>query len=325
MQYKSTENVSPQGHAPANEGHPNKKRLYKGTNPPYMWDIHGCPLIPIRPSKSSKRRYQQAATSPSLFPTLFPDKSPKALTRFADCVIKSHEANPRSAGRGMGMAVIRLAGQGASSRKYDILTAIGAAGLARTGLGERTTLRLIVLITARYDWQADRLATGQREIAALWSVDERTVKREMSRLRECGWLVLQRQGGRGRVAEYGLGMERILADTAPHWAAVGRDLASRLSNAPVPAGTSTIVPFPQPEGDGPWDRVLQHFAADAPLVYSTWLRQLRFAGMNGQDACLEAPSRFHATYVNTHLALRILAELRRHVPEAAGLRLDAVR
>lgn len=225
----------------------------------------------------------------------------------------------------MEMAVIRLAGQGASSRKYDILTAIGAAGLTKTGLGERTSLRLLVLITARYDWQADRLATGQKEIAALWAVDERTVKREMSRLRDCGWLVLRRQGSRGRVAEYGLGLETILADTAPHWAAVGRDLVSRLSAAPVPAGTSSVVTFQQPEGDTPWDRMLRHFATDAPSTYSTWLRPLHFTGLNGQDACVQAPSRFHAAYVNTHLALRILAELRHHLPNVTGLRLAAAR
>ncbi|QUS37321.1 DnaA N-terminal domain-containing protein [Falsirhodobacter algicola] len=205
------------------------------------------------------------------------------------------------------MAVARLTGQGAASRKYDLLTAIGAAGLAGGPADQRLALRLIVLITARYDWRRDRLATGQREIAALWSVDERTVKREMARLRERGWLVLRRQGGRGRVAEYGLGLAQLLQDTAPHWAAIGPDLEERLTPSPVPAGTSQVIPFPQPEGEDPWTRILQSFAAEAPVLYSTWLRQLRPGPLQGGELHLHAPSRFHASYVQTHLALRILA------------------
>jgi hypothetical protein len=39
----------------------------------------------------------------------------------------------------------------------------------------------MALITMRYNWQRDELTTGQGEIAPLWSVDERTVKREMAR------------------------------------------------------------------------------------------------------------------------------------------------
>ncbi|WP_128255317.1 DnaA N-terminal domain-containing protein [Falsirhodobacter deserti] len=222
------------------------------------------------------------------------------------------------------MAVARLAGQGASSRKYDVLTAIGAAGLAGEAMAQRLALRLIVLITARYDWRADRLATGQREIAALWSVDERTVKREMARLREKGWLVLRRQGGRGRVAEYALGLDRILADTAPHWAAVGRDLEARLAPddaPPVPAGTPNIIAFPQPDGQSPWDRVMQHIAQEAPTVYATWLRQLRPLEETGGGLTLEAPTRFHANYVETHLALRILTACRVAAPQIGSLRI----
>lgn len=220
------------------------------------------------------------------------------------------------------MAVAQMTGQGASSRKYDILTAVGAAGLAGGATLQRLALRLIVLVTARYDWRANRLATGQREIASLWSVDERTVKREMARLREMGWLVLRRRAARGRVAEYGLGIDRILTDTAPHWAAVGRDLEARLSGEPVPAGTTpNVIAFPHPEGPGPWDRVMQHVAADAPTLYATWLRQLRVKELVDGSLRLEAPSRFHAMYVETHLALRLLTTCHSVAPEIRSLRI----
>lgn len=220
------------------------------------------------------------------------------------------------------MAVARLTGQGASSRKYDILTAIGAAGLADKGGLQRLALRLIVLVTARYDWRADRLLTGQREIAALWSVDERTVKREMALLRNMGWLVLRRPAARGRVAEYGLGLERILADTAPHWPAVGSDLQDRLSVDPPTAQPPNVIAFRAPDGQDPWDRVLRKMAEDAPVLYSTWLRQLRLREHTPDSLRLEAPSRFHALYVNTHLSLRLLAACEAVAPEIRALRVE---
>ena len=43
-------------------------------------------------------------------------------------------------------------------------------------------LRLIALITARYNWQRDELSVGQSEMARIWGVHDRTVKREVRRL-----------------------------------------------------------------------------------------------------------------------------------------------
>jgi len=90
-------------------------------------------------------------------------------------------------------------GRDAAARKYDIITALGAYALAGGKHDHRLVLRFITLVTARYNWARNELAVGQREIAQLWSVDERTVKREMAKLRGCGWLVVKRQGARGRV------------------------------------------------------------------------------------------------------------------------------
>jgi len=111
------------------------------------------------------------------------------------------------------MSLTKPVGRGAASRKYDILSALMAFSLAEHKAVQRRALRLMSLVTTRYNWAADELRMGQRQIATLWSVDERTVKREMARLRECGWLVLKSQGARGRVSIYGLGIEKILFDT----------------------------------------------------------------------------------------------------------------
>lgn len=226
-------------------------------------------------------------------------------------------------GMGFSAGVTRLVGQGASSRKYDLLTALGATGLAGDLSDQKLALRLIVLITARYDWKADRLTTGQREIASLWSVDERTVKREMSRLREKGWLILRRQGARGRVAEYCLGLSQILEDTAPHWAGVGSDLAERLSES-APAATANVVKFPTPNGNQPWDILAAALAAAQPLAYATWIRQLVPEGCIDDEIRLIAPSRFHAAYVETHFSQSLLSLAREVMPQIKSLRVDAI-
>jgi len=49
-------------------------------------------------------------------------------------------------------------------------------------------LRLISVVTARYNWRNDELSIGQRDMARLWAVNERTVKREMKRLTEANIL-----------------------------------------------------------------------------------------------------------------------------------------
>ncbi|MFV0514770.1 MAG: DnaA N-terminal domain-containing protein [Jhaorihella sp.] len=205
----------------------------------------------------------------------------------------------------------RPTGPGAAARKYDLLTAMGAFALSQPKAVQKLALRLMTLITARYNWGRDELAVGQREIARLWSVDERTVKREMARLRAMGWLVIRRQGARGRVSEYRLDIERILDDTRGQWGAVGPDFRQRLEGAPggaevVPLPVKGHVPAPDP-GDGhEWSLAQALIHAEDPAVYGSWVRTLRRRDRAGGRLTLAAPSRFHAAYVNTHLLARLL-------------------
>ena len=119
------------------------------------------------------------------------------------------------------MQVIRPVGREAAAKKYDILSAMMAHALAGDQHRQRLILRLMALITTRYNWQRNELATGQREIARLWCVDERTVKRDMARLRGLGWVQVKRAGARGRVSVLGLDLERIMLDTRPEWTHIG--------------------------------------------------------------------------------------------------------
>ena len=94
------------------------------------------------------------------------------------------------------MQVIRPVGREAAAKKYDILSAMMDHALAGDQHRQRLVLRLMSLITTRYNWQRNELTMGQKEIARLWCVDERTVKRDMARLRALGWLLVKAQGAR---------------------------------------------------------------------------------------------------------------------------------
>lgn len=209
------------------------------------------------------------------------------------------------------MHIVKPARQRDAAQKYDIITALGAYALARGKHDQRLVLRLVTLVTARYNWARDELAVGQREIARLWSVDERTVKREMAKLRGLGWLVVKRQGARGRVTEYGLDLERILGMTQSDWCNVGPDFDLRMNDKAV---ERTVVPLPL-KGNLPppdvsagteWALAQAILHAEAPDLYGSWLRNLARAGRAGGRLTLKAPSRFHGNYVQTHLVKRVL-------------------
>lgn len=216
------------------------------------------------------------------------------------------------------MYVTKAAGRGASARKYDLLTAMGTFALACSRSEQRSILRLITLVTARYNWVLDDLSVGQREIARLWHCDERTVKREVTKLRQEGWLVLKRQGARGRVASHGIDWEAIQERTRDLWISVGPDFAARMAGQgaePAPATASATIPSPG-EGDGTeWAASRGVLHAEDPATYGAWFGPLRREGRSGGRLTLRAPSRFHATYVRTHLQLRLVAALRTVDPE----------
>lgn len=213
------------------------------------------------------------------------------------------------------MLITKPVGRGASSRKYDLITALGAHALSLGKTDQRRVLRLITLITARYNWGRDELAVGQREIARLWSCDKRTVKRETALLRGLGWLVVKRQGARGRVTEYSVNIERILNDTVESWKSVGPDFQIRLEGADTGQGADrSVVPFPQGGSVAPpdvssgteWALAQAILHREDPATFGAWLATMKRHERAGGRLTLQAPSRFHAAYVQTHFAGRVL-------------------
>ena len=225
------------------------------------------------------------------------------------------------------MQLPRPVGREAASRKYDILSALMAHALSLDPSCQKQVLRLMALVTSRYNWQRDELSVGQTEIARLWCVDERTVKREMARLRAKGWLVLKRQGARGRVSSYGLDLARMLEDTRPAWPNIGPDFVERLSGHAATEPADNVVPLravPAPETDGSlWSRIQGMLHQDDPTTYAAWFHTLQEVELEAGCLTLAAPTRFHASYVEAHLKVRLAVAAARLDPSVRTIRITA--
>ncbi|PZQ96078.1 MAG: hypothetical protein DI533_16640 [Cereibacter sphaeroides] len=201
------------------------------------------------------------------------------------------------------MRTARVTGRNAAVLKYDLLTALGTHACAGDKHLQRLVLRFITLIVARYNWQADELSVGQREMAALWSVDERTVKRDIARLRSLGWLVIKREAARGRVAQHGLGIDAIVRMTQGCWDRVGTDYVGRMTEAEPSVPRNNVVTFPgtpKPEGQGIWAEMQKLLHAENGAQYHSWFKQLVPEVIEDRHLRLVAPTRFHADFVATH-------------------------
>lgn len=220
----------------------------------------------------------------------------------------------------------RVTGPGAGAVKYDVLTALGLIGMHGPGPMQASMLRLIAALTARYNWRAEEMSVGQRELARLWGVAERTAKREVKRLTGLRVILLKRPGVRGRVASYRLNLGEVARLSKPHWIAVGSDFAERMETL-APAEAKVVhLGFPAPEAEpgaaqtagtegqgGTWRAVRARLRAEDPAAFANWYAQLTYLGIEGRDIRLRAATPFVGRYVETHLArplaLAIEAEL----------------
>lgn len=212
-----------------------------------------------------------------------------------------------------------ITGPGSASAKYDVLTALLVTASQAEGVEARLVLRLSLLITARFNWRRGVFAVGQRELARMWGVTERTVKREMSELRRLGWISVDIPAARGRVAQYKIDFPTVLRATAPFWDAVGPDFAARIAGAlePEEQGASNVVPLHSGsntpvegpvESDVPlWAVVSERLREQDAKLYNAWFAQLEPHDLGGGHVQLVAPSRFVADYIRTHYISRLTA------------------
>ena len=222
----------------------------------------------------------------------------------------------------------------ARALRYDLVTALLALGQHDRGAEGRLAPRLALLLTARFNWRSGAFAVGQREIARLWGVTERTAKREMGAMREMGWIVVRRPAARGRVTEHGLDLLRLRAATRSIWAAVGPDFEARMMMGQGAAEETsalmgaTVVPFPRTEAEtmvpssdsALWPRALALLHEEDPAICAAWLSRLRLEDWDGARMTLAAPSTFVAGYVEMHYRARLLAVLRALDPAVREVR-----
>lgn len=208
-------------------------------------------------------------------------------------------------GRIQGKPNLRITGPGASSVKYDILTALLATAANDDSPKARLALRLSLIITARFNWRLGAFNIGLKELARMWGVTERTAKREMALLRSLKWITLERTAARGRVAQHRIELGNLLTDTMPYWSAVGPDFVERMSGTSEPAPTN-VIPLRNetaslPIEDGTiWPQMAATLMAQDPAVYSAWFAALSVADCDDGILVLTAQNRFVARYVTTH-------------------------
>lgn len=209
----------------------------------------------------------------------------------------------------------KVVGRKASTKKYDILTALGAYALSQNKGLQRLSLRLMVLITARYNWQRDELSMGRKEIARLWGVNERTVKREMAKFRELGWVRVKTPAARGRVATYSIAFNTISKATQESWPAVGPDFVERMAGL-YPASVVKVdfaragqgAPVKDTEDTtGVWAEVQTLLRTDDESVFKNWFSRLGFIEYENRELVISAPNSFVARYIETHLSQTLMA------------------
>lgn len=225
------------------------------------------------------------------------------------------------------MQVAKPVGRNAPAIKYDILSALAVHALSGDKHRQRSTLRVISLITTRYNWRNNELSIGREEIARLWSVNERTVKREMAKLRAMGWITVKRPAARGRVAVYEFDLKQLMIDTSEVWPTIGTDFQARMTEEPE--SETNIVPFkvkpPAPDSSGMdvWTQVQTILHGRDPELWSSWFQHLSEAERAGGVVTLIAPSRFMADYIAQKWSGRLLSVYSRVDPDVRSLRFEA--
>ena len=225
------------------------------------------------------------------------------------------------------MEQAKRVGPKAGALKYDLLTALSVAGLHGSPTEQTSLMRLCALITARYNWRIEEVSVGHAELARLWGVNDRTVKREMKRLMGMGVLACIRPGVRGRVGAYRLNYARIYDLSRPVWENVGNDFEERMRNvsgdrtvvrvdfqAPKPAGPRLVAEGPT----GTWGAVRQRLKATQADVFESWFAKLTLLSCDDQTVVLRAPNGFVSRYIETHFAQVLADAIAAEMPAPTG-------
>lgn len=205
----------------------------------------------------------------------------------------------------MRMDRTRLAGPHSGVAKYDLLTALSLLGLHGGPRAQISALRLIAVVTARYNWRIDELCVCQRDMARMWGVTERTVKREVKAWVEARWLICMRQGTRGRAGAYRLDLIEIHHRASELWPLVGADFVDRMAPKPevsvVAVRPLDAVHAEEVAPRGTWRAASRRLRLADPASHAAWFAHLRLLSEEGGTLTLAARTRYAAHYIETRL------------------------
>lgn len=220
----------------------------------------------------------------------------------------------------------RHTGPGAGVVKYDILTALSVMALRQSPTVQTTILRLIALVTARYNWKLDQFSVPQGDMARMWNVSDRTVKREVKRMVQTDLIQCIRPGVRGRVGAYRLNRAHLSNVSRDSWADVGPDFEDRMQQFAGGEAKVLKVDFinrhlPEPDlpspGDDLWGDVLRDLSTTDPANLRNWYMKLTLDSVVGHRVRLTAPTAFVAQFVQTHLSRALIPALSRQIGQEA--------
>lgn len=229
-------------------------------------------------------------------------------------------------GHELSMEHAKLVGPNAGSLKYDILTALTVYGLHGSPTLQTSMARLTSIITARYNWRLDEITIGQPELARIWAVNERTVKREMKRLMASGILVCIRPGVRGRVGAYRLNYKQVYELSRAVWALIGPDFERRMVET---AGERTVVQVSfkpklvaapdKAEKSGTWGAVRRRLQAGDQATFDSWYAKLAQDSIDEGSLTLRAPNKFVARYIEVHFSKQLADAVALEMPTETNL------
>jgi len=213
-----------------------------------------------------------------------------------------------------------ISGPNAAVAKYDVISALTCVALTGGRSQQTIIMRLINLITCRYNWRKNELSIGSEEVAELTFTSQRTAKRTLKALTDQRFLIVRLQGRKGRVTKYGLGLSAIFQAAAPHAKPKYHQFSERIDA--VPLGTSISDPAidftveAQPcQG---WTAICTDIADKSQPLYVNWFADMVGTVKNG-ELTVACKTNFIQNYARTKLLSNIYGSA-----NAVGIKLTKV-
>ncbi len=204
--------------------------------------------------------------------------------------------------------------------KYDVISALTCVALTGARSQQTIIMRLINLITCRYNWRKNELSIGSKEVAELTFTSQRTAKRTLKALTDLRFLIVRLQGRKGRVTKYGLGITAIFEAAAPHTKPKYHQFCARIIADPL--GASACVPpvdfKVEAQACQQWNAICAVIADKSQPLYVSWFADMVGSVTEGQLTVV-CKTNFIQNYARTKLLPNIYGSA-----EAAGVELTKV-